>query len=98
MIAHEQLDAHLRARLLDHLAAARKRREQADEQIRLLLAYGRHFTGPRPYRLVDLARAAGRSPSGVRTAYHSRHINRLAYLLGRDPVDAPGRTSGKTHA
>jgi AraC-like DNA-binding protein len=48
---------------------ARQRRDQADHDIRLLLAYARELTTPRPYRLADLATAAGMSISGVRTAY-----------------------------
>ncbi|GAA2756179.1 hypothetical protein GCM10009872_15390 [Actinopolymorpha rutila] len=34
-----------------------------------MLAYGREFVHPRPYRLIDLASAAGMAVSGVRTAY-----------------------------
>jgi len=34
---------------------ARARALQAEQQIRLLLAYAREFTWPRPYRLVELA-------------------------------------------
>jgi len=38
----------------------------------LLIAYGRRFTHPRPYKLIDLANAAGMSISGVRTATSGR--------------------------
>jgi hypothetical protein len=55
--------------LLAALADARCRKEQADRDIRLLLAYARELTVPRPYRLADLAHAVGMSISGVRTAY-----------------------------
>ena len=55
--------------LLEALTDARQRREQADREIRLLLAYAREIVSPRPYRLADLAEAAGMSISGVRTAY-----------------------------
>jgi hypothetical protein len=51
------------------LRAARARRDQADRDIRILLAYARELTIPRPYRLADLAQAAGKSISGVRTGY-----------------------------
>ena len=60
--------------LLAALADARKRKQRADQQIRLLLAYAREHVQPRPYRLADLAKAAGMSISGVRTAYtQGRH-------------------------
>ncbi len=37
---------------------------------------------PRPYRLADLADAAGMSISGVRTAYTKADIDRAAALTG----------------
>jgi hypothetical protein len=55
--------------LLAALAGTRRRKEQADRDMRLLLAYAREIAAPRPYRLADLAHAAGMSISGVRTAY-----------------------------
>ena len=55
--------------VLAALRAARARRDQADRDIRILLAYARELTTPRPYRLADLADATGKSISGVRTAY-----------------------------
>ncbi|MFD0855403.1 hypothetical protein ACFQ07_24390, partial [Actinomadura adrarensis] len=55
--------------LLHAIGDARARKERAEEEIRLLVAYGREFTRPRPYTLADLAEAAGMSISGVRTAY-----------------------------
>jgi hypothetical protein len=60
--------------LLVALADARRRRDQADGDIRMLCAYARELTTPRPYRLADLAEAAGMSISGVRTAYGTRDI------------------------
>jgi hypothetical protein len=60
--------------LLTALAQARRQHDQARQRLRLLLAYGREFTKPRPYRLVDLARAAGLSKSGVRIAYDEHDI------------------------
>jgi hypothetical protein len=68
--------------LLAALADARKRKEQADQQIRLLLAYAREHTQPRPYRLADLAKAAGMSISGVRAAYTQADIAQAARLTG----------------
>src|SRR5947207_15838226 len=55
--------------VLAALRAARARRDQADRDIRILLAYARELTTPRPYRLVDMAEATGKSISGVRTGY-----------------------------
>src|SRR5215813_9214283 len=55
--------------VLAALRAARARRDQADRDIRILLAYARELTTPRPYRLADLAEATGKSISGIRTAY-----------------------------
>ena len=55
--------------VLAALRAARDRRDQADRDIRILLAYARELTTPRPYRLADLAEATGKSISGVRTGY-----------------------------
>jgi AraC-like DNA-binding protein len=68
--------------LLAALADAKRRKEQADQQIRLLLAYAREHVQPRPYRLADLAQAAGMSISGVRTAYTQADIEQAARLTG----------------
>jgi hypothetical protein len=61
--------------VLAALRAARARRDQADRDIRILLAYARELAAPRPYRLADLAEATGRSLSGVRTAYTAADID-----------------------
>jgi len=61
--------------VLAALRAARVRRDQADRDIRILLAYARELAAPRPYRLADLAEATGRSLSGVRTAYTPADID-----------------------
>lgn len=42
--------------LLGEIAGARYAMLQAEARMRLLIAYGREFTRPRPYRLEDLAR------------------------------------------
>ena len=68
--------------LLVALAEARHRKERADREIRVLLAYARELTAPRPYRLADLANAAGMSISGVRVAYTNADIQRAAGLTG----------------
>jgi hypothetical protein len=78
--------------LLDEIAAARYAMLQAEARMRLLIAYGREFTRPRPYRLEDLARASGMSISGVRTAYDEDEIAEVARLTGtrpRRPVESP---------
>jgi hypothetical protein len=68
--------------LLAALADARRRKERADQQMRLLLAYAREHTQPRPYRLANLADAAGMSIFGVRTAYTQADIEQAARLTG----------------
>ena len=66
--------------VLTALRAARIRRDQADHDIRILLAYARELATPRPYRLADLAEATGKSISGIRTAYTPcRRRRRLAH-------------------
>ena len=68
--------------LLAALADAAQRRQRADHDIRLLLAYAREQVQPRPYRLADLAQAAGMSLSGIRTAYTQADIQEAARLTG----------------
>jgi hypothetical protein len=68
--------------LLAALAAARERKVRAEADMRLLLAYAREHVKPRPYRLADLAQAAGMSISGVRTAYTQADIEQAARLTG----------------
>ena len=68
--------------LLAALADARQRKAQAHRDIRLLLAYAREHVTPRPYRLADLADAAGISLSGVRTAYDQSDIDHAAQAIG----------------
>jgi hypothetical protein len=68
--------------LLSALADAARRKQRADHQIRLLLAYAREQVQPRPYRLADLADAAGMSLSGIRTAYTQADIDQAARLTG----------------
>jgi hypothetical protein len=68
--------------LLVALADAAQRKQQADCEIRLLLAYAREISMPRPYRLADLAEAAGMSISGVRTGYTQADIEQAARLTG----------------
>jgi hypothetical protein len=68
--------------LLAALANARERKQRADHDLRLLLAYAREHTQPRPYRLADLAEAAGMSVSSIRTAYTQADAERAARLTG----------------
>jgi hypothetical protein len=67
--------------VLAALRAARARRDQADRDIRILLAHARELTTPRPYRLADLAAATGLSISGVRTAYTHRDVYIARYIV-----------------
>lgn len=71
--------------LLTCLVRARDRMLAAERDLRLLIAYAREFTEPRPYRLDDLARAAGMSISGVRTAYDDDEISQVAEITGLVP-------------
>ena len=67
--------------ILNAICRARHRKLQADQDLRTLIAYAREFFRPRPYRLIDLARAAGMSVSGVRTMYDDSDIKHVAELL-----------------
>jgi hypothetical protein len=67
--------------LLAALADARRRKDQAARDMRLLLAYAREIITPRPYRLADLAHAAGLSISGIRTAYTASDIQHAGQLI-----------------
>lgn len=71
--------------LLTTLAGLRRQQHDLDAAIRRLLAYGREFTRPRPYRLADLADAAGMSISGVRTAYDADEVRQVAMATGLTP-------------
>jgi hypothetical protein len=76
--------------LLSTLADLHEQRLQLEEDMRLLMAYGRCFTRPRPYKLIDLARAAGLSISGVRIAFTDDEITQAAEILSRAPVSDDG--------
>ena len=68
--------------LLAALTDARRRRDQADRDMRLLLAYAREIITPRPYRLAALAEVTGRSISGIRTAYTASDVEHARQLTG----------------
>jgi hypothetical protein len=70
--------------LLEAICTVRQRKEKADQDMRLLLAYAREHVQPRPYRLADLAEAAGISISGVRTAYSQADIDLAARAVTVD--------------
>jgi hypothetical protein len=70
--------------LLAALADAAWRKRQADHQIRLLLAYAQEISEPCPYRLADLANAAGMPLSGISTAYTQQDIIYAAHLRMSD--------------
>jgi hypothetical protein len=67
--------------VLAALRAARARRDQANRDIRILLAYARELTTPRPYRLADLADATGKSISGIRTAYTTADVDAARLIV-----------------
>jgi hypothetical protein len=72
--------------LLSTLTGLRNRRLQLEADMRLLIAYGRCFTHPRPYKLIDLANATGMSISGIRTVYDTDEIDQAAEILQRPPI------------
>lgn len=71
--------------LLTLVQQTRDRMLAAEQDLRLLLAYAREFAEPRPYRLEDLARAAGMSISGIRTAYDEDEIAAVTAITGLAP-------------
>jgi AraC-like DNA-binding protein len=76
--------------LLKEIREAHRRKLQAEEDLRTLIAYAREFIRPRPYRLIDLAEAAGMSVSGVRTMYARSDVERVAALLRHDTPPGSG--------
>lgn len=71
--------------LLDQIRDARREMLDAEERMRLLVAYGREFIKPQPYQLKDLAGATGMSISGTRGAYTVEEIATVARRIGRQP-------------
>lgn len=71
--------------LLSTLASLRQQRLRLEGEMRLLIAYGRCFTHPRPYKLIDLANAAEMSISGIRKAYGKHEVDQVEEHLGRPP-------------
>jgi hypothetical protein len=83
--------------LLATLASLRAQRLRLEADMRLLIAYARRFTHPRPYKLIDLAEAAGMSISGVRIAYDDEELRQLAEILDRAPVPLPTGAGAAEH-
>jgi hypothetical protein len=71
--------------LLTAIAEQRRIIADAERHIRALIAYGREFVTPRPYTLADLAKAAGMSISGIRTAYDHAEVAAVAAATGLKP-------------
>lgn len=82
--------------LLSTLSGLRRERLRLEAEMRMLIAYGRRFSRPRPYKLIDLANAAGMSISGVRTAYEAEEIKQVGGILGRAPVGEQTANSDRT--
>jgi hypothetical protein len=71
--------------LLAEIRNARREMLDAEERMRMLVAYGREFIKPQPYQLKDLAGATGMSISGTRGAYTAEEIATVARRIGRQP-------------
>ncbi|HZD14096.1 MAG TPA: hypothetical protein VE196_02985 [Pseudonocardiaceae bacterium] len=78
--------------LLEELVTAHRRLRSAEETIRLLVAYGRHFARPERYRLEPLARASGYSVSGVSTAYGAEEIAEVKRRIDAEASNDPHPT------
>lgn len=71
--------------LLEQIHRARRDMLEAEERMRLLVAYGREFVSPQPYPLKSLAAATGMSISGTRSAYTVEEVATVARRIGRQP-------------
>jgi hypothetical protein len=71
--------------LLRLISTTRAEMREAEKRMRMLVAYGREFVEPRPYRLDDLAQATGMSISGTRTSYDADEVADVADRIGRQP-------------
>jgi hypothetical protein len=77
-----------RASVLDDPVLARlselaTQKQDIQRQMRLIIAYGREFIRPEPYRLRTLAAAAELSISGTRTLYSPTDLAAIATQIGR---------------
>jgi hypothetical protein len=84
--------------LLTTLGRLREQRLQLEADTRLLIAYGRCFSQPRPAPRRDLAAAAGMSISGVRTAYDTDEIDQAVGILQRPPAPTVQAVGDGAHA
>jgi hypothetical protein len=76
--------------LLSQVQEARRRRLQDEQDLRNLIAYAREFMHPRPYRLIDLAEAAGLSISGVRINYDKDDVALVEELINGKGANSQG--------
>jgi hypothetical protein len=90
--AWQERESLAEALRLSTLADLRQQRLRLEADMRLLMAYGRCFTHPRPYKLIDLANAAGLSISGVRIAFDDDEITQATEILHRPPAYGDGPT------
>ncbi|QKZ24287.1 hypothetical protein [Streptomyces chartreusis] len=74
--------------LLHALEASCRRRDEIDEDIRLLITLGREFVSPRPYDYATLARASGLTQYLVRKAYGAQDIECIRHVTGLNPRKA----------
>lgn len=72
--------------LVNEIDRARTEMREAEDRMRMLIAYGREFIAPQPYPLKMLAAAAGMSISGTRGAYTDDEVREVADRIGRRPV------------
>lgn len=69
--------------LLAGLEGLRRRRNEIEQQMILLVAYMREKVRPRPYTLQQIADAAGLSVSGTRTFYDADDVHGLGERIER---------------
>lgn len=71
--------------LLHALDAARRRRDQIDEDIKLLITLAREFVGPRPYDFSTLARTSGLTQYLVRRVSTPDDVECIHQVTGLVP-------------
>ena len=79
--------------LLSTLDSLRARRLRLEADMRLLIAYGRRFVYPRPYKLIDLAEAAG--DVHLRSPHRLRHGRDRPGRRDPRPLPGPGRRNSR---
>lgn len=68
--------------LLHALDTARRRRVEAEEDVRLLITLGREFISPRPCEYCALSRASGLSEYLVRRCYSGQDVESVQQITG----------------